>query len=78
MSYKYKGNDIELIEDDFDLLQTGSKSIKIKRFTWKNSNNVTVQVINYGATITSIQFPDKNGIVNDIVMGFNNIQGEQL
>lgn len=75
MSYKYKNNDIELIEDDFDVLQTGSKSIKIKRFTWKNTNNVIVQVINYGATITSIKLPNKNGELNDIVMGFNNMQG---
>lgn len=75
MAYKYQSNGIELIEDDFDFLQTGSNSIKIKRFTWKNSNNVTVQVITYGATITSINLPDKDGVVDDVVLGFKNIQG---
>lgn len=76
MFHRYQSNGIELVEDDFDVLQTGSNSIKIKRFTWKNSSNVSVQVITYGATITSIKLPDKNGAVDDVVLGFNNIQGK--
>lgn len=78
MLYRYKTDDIELIEDDFGVLQNGSKSIKIKRFTWINKNQITIQVITYGATVTCIKLPDKNGTVNDIVMGFNNIQGEHF
>jgi aldose 1-epimerase len=34
-----------------------------------------VQVITYGATITSMKIPDKNGVVKDIVAGFNNLAG---
>lgn len=74
--YKYQSNGVELIEDDFDVLKTDTNSTKIKRFTWNNTNNVTVQVITYGATITSIKYPDKNGVAEDVVLGFNNIQGE--
>lgn len=33
------------------------------------------KLINYGGTITSIQVPDKNGKVEDIVTGFDNIEG---
>lgn len=37
-----------------------------------------VKVINYGATITSIKVPDRDGQLGDVVMGFDNIQGTYL
>lgn len=59
-------------ESDFGNL--GAKLIKA--FTWKNKN-VSVQVITYGATITSIKIPDKNGVTVDIVTGFVNLDGKK-
>ncbi|CAG9860854.1 unnamed protein product [Phyllotreta striolata] len=50
-------------------------SHKIKRFTWKNENKIQVKVINYGARVTSICFPDRNGVVDDIVLGFDDLAG---
>ena len=41
-------------------------------FTLKNDNDVTVKITNYGGTITSILTPDKNGKIDDIVLGFDN------
>lgn len=32
-----------------------------------------VSIINYGATITSIKIPDKNGCVDDVVLGFDTL-----
>lgn len=49
--------------------------IYIYRFSFTNKNNVTVRVINYGATITDILLPDKNGTVEDISLGFDSVQG---
>ncbi|XP_076253651.1 galactose mutarotase-like [Rhynchophorus ferrugineus] len=46
----------------------------VTRFTWTNSNKVSVQIINYGATITSIKVPNKQGKIDDIVTGFDTIQ----
>lgn len=68
---------VQIEEDHFDFLvdKTTGESKEVRRFTWKNNNNITVQVITYGATITSIKVPDKNGIVEDIVMGFNDMKG---
>lgn len=68
---------VKLEQDVFDYItdENGGK-IAIKRFTWTNSSNVSVQVITYGATITSIKVPDKNGTIEDIVLGFNNIAGD--
>lgn len=49
--------------------------IYIYRFSFTNKNNVTVRVINYGASITDILLPDKNGTVEDISLGFDSVQG---
>ena len=32
-----------------------------------------VEIINYGATIVSIKVPDRNGNIEDVVLGFDNI-----
>ncbi|KAB0799645.1 hypothetical protein PPYR_07525 [Photinus pyralis] len=68
---------IILEEDEFGLFtdKTSGKSTPVRRFTWRNKNRVTVQVITYGATITSIKVPDKNGAIDDIVMGFDDMKG---
>ncbi|CAH1176892.1 unnamed protein product [Phaedon cochleariae] len=47
----------------------------IKRFTWRNNNKIEVQVINYGARITSMKFPDRKGNIDDIVLGFDDLAG---
>ena len=40
-----------------------------------NKSNLQVNIINYGATITNIFVPDKDGILEDIVLGFDNLEG---
>lgn len=76
MSCARSYSSVKLQQDVFDHIKDENNvDIPIKRFTWINSNNVTVQVITYGATITSISIPDKNGVLGDIVLGFNNIAG---
>ena len=42
-------------------------------FTLKNPNGMVVKVITYGAIITEIQAPDRNGKLGDIVLGFDNL-----
>ncbi|CAH1100883.1 unnamed protein product [Psylliodes chrysocephalus] len=68
---------VEFEEDGFGVFtdKTTGVTSPVRRFTWKNSNNVSVQVITYGATITSIKLPGKNGNIDDIVMGFDNMEG---
>ncbi|XP_068618424.1 galactose mutarotase-like [Battus philenor] len=46
----------------------------VRRFTWKTKNRMTVQVITYGATITSIQVPDKKGVPDDVIAGFDTLE----
>lgn len=70
---------VEFEEDGFGVFtdKTTGVTSPVRRFTWKNSNNVSVQVITYGATITSIKLPGKNGNIDDIVMGFDNMEGKK-
>src|SRR4051812_9466552 len=46
---------------------------KIYQYTLQNSNGMQVKVINYGATITDIITPDKNGEMGNVVLGFDSL-----
>ena len=50
---------------------SGGESVKI--FTLKNKNNLTAKITNYGAIITELHLPDRNGNFADVVLGFDNI-----
>lgn len=79
-TYPHDDHGVQFEEDHFGLFtdKTTGQSTSIRRFTWRNSNNISVQLITYGATITSIKLPDKGGKVEDVVLGFDDIQGEIL
>ncbi len=47
---------------------------QVDMYTLKNSNNMSVDIINYGGTIVSILMPDKNGKIADIALGFDDIK----
>ncbi len=51
--------------DDFD---------SIRLYTLKNKQGVTVKITNYGATVTSISVPDRNGNFADIALGYNRME----
>lgn len=44
-------------------------------YTLTNANGVVVKVTNFGGVITSINVPDKNGKLGDVVLGFDNVDG---
>ncbi|XP_076354022.1 galactose mutarotase [Tachypleus tridentatus] len=74
-------HDTMVVEEDF----FGRMKVKspycdteiIRRFTLVNENGMSIQLITYGAAITSIKVPDKNGTVEDVVLGFDNLEGYQ-
>ena len=47
----------------------------IEAFTLKNARGSWAKVITYGATLTELYVPDKNGKLSDIVLGFDNLDG---
>lgn len=44
-------------------------------YTLTNANGVVVKVTNFGGVITSVNVPDKNGKLGDVVLGFDNVDG---
>jgi aldose 1-epimerase len=68
-----------LVEDIFGTLKNeAGKTETVRRFTLSNKNGMSVEIINYGATITSLNVPDKTGYVEDVVLGFDNMDGRWL
>lgn len=47
----------------------------VNLYTLSNGAGMTAQVINYGATITSLMVPDRNGKAADVVLGYDSIDG---
>lgn len=48
---------------------------EVFKFTLKNKNGMEVSIINFGATVTSIVVPDKNGKMEDVVLGYDSLDG---
>ena len=44
-------------------------------YTLQNKNNATVTVSTLGASLVSINVPDKKGVVGDVILGYDNAQG---
>ena len=47
---------------------------EIKLFTLKNQNGLIAKITNYGGIVTSLIVPDKNGELDDVVLGFDTIK----
>ena len=47
----------------------------VSLFRLKNTQGAFVEIINYGAIVKSIFIPDKQGVLENVVAGFDNIEG---
>ncbi|MFM2138063.1 MAG: hypothetical protein RJA57_370 [Bacteroidota bacterium] len=45
------------------------------RYTLQNASGMLVRILNLGCTITEIHVPDRNGILSDVVLGFDALEG---
>ena len=48
---------------------------EVKLFKLRSANGVELEVINYGCTITSLKTHDRNGNTENIVLGFDSLEG---
>jgi aldose 1-epimerase len=46
----------------------------VQLFTLQNENGIKISVTNYGCIVTSIQIPDRNGKVEDVVLGYESLE----
>jgi len=44
-------------------------------FILKNSNGMKVKIIEFGAIVSEINVPDKNGKIDDVVLGYDDLEG---
>jgi aldose 1-epimerase len=63
---------IVLQKEKFGSLPDGRE---VQRFILRNKNGVEVHVINYGGIITHLMAPDRNGKIQDIVLGYDSLDG---
>lgn len=47
----------------------------IESYTLYNTEGASAKIITYGASLTELHVPDKNGKMGDVVLGFDNLQG---
>src|SRR3954463_4473298 len=45
----------------------------VELFAFGNANGVQVRAISYGASVVSIRTPDRKGVVDDVVLGFDSV-----
>lgn len=48
---------------------------EVKQYTLTNASGTVVKILNYGGYITNIMVPDKAGVKEDVVLGFDSLSG---
>jgi aldose 1-epimerase len=56
---------------------TTKEGTEVQLYTLSNEKGMQVKITNYGATVTSLLTPDKNGKAGDVVLGFDSLAGYQ-
>jgi aldose 1-epimerase len=56
----------------FGNLRSGQE---VSSFHLTNTNGIELHVIDYGGIITSLKTPDRHGVLADIVLGYDNVNG---
>src|SRR5258705_13994919 len=47
----------------------------VQLFSLTNDHGVEVEIINYGGIVTSIRVPDRDGKIDDVVLGHDTLDG---
>ena len=67
-----KGRMMDLKKEAFGRLEDGTK---VDIFTLTNPNGIQARLMTYGATLVSLEIPDRDGILGDIVLGMDTLEG---
>ncbi|MFC2084745.1 aldose epimerase family protein [Bacteroidota bacterium] len=62
---------MKIKKSSFGKLDDGSE---IYLYTMTNKDNSEVQITNYGAAVVAVKVPDKKGIIEDVVLGFEKLE----
>ena len=64
--------DIKIKREPFGKMPDGKP---VERFSLTNANGMELKAIGYGGIITSLRVPDRNGKLDDVVLGFDSLEG---
>jgi len=59
-------------KDQFGSMPDGTQ---VDRYTLRNAQGMVVKIITYGATVTEMHVPDRSGKCEDVVLGFDTLEG---
>jgi len=48
---------------------------EVKLYTLRNANGASAKIMTYGAIVTSLEMPDNQGKMGDVVLGYDNLDG---
>jgi len=57
-----------------DVFGTTSDGTQVERYTLRNAQGMVARLITYGATVTELHVPDRQGKLADVVLGFDNLR----
>lgn len=63
-------NKLSIIQQPFGETQKGQK---VDLYELKNNNGMIVEIITYGGIITSIKVPNREGVIEDVVLGYTTL-----
>lgn len=61
-----------MMKKNFGTMPDGTE---LSTYSFTNKNNMTMTVTDLGATIVSVRVPDRDGVVRDVVLGYDTPQG---
>lgn len=63
---------MSIVKREFGITPDGEK---ITLYAISNSKGMCAEVINYGAILVALKVPDKNGKIEDVVLGYEKLEG---
>ena len=58
-----------------DAFGTAPDGTPVERFTFSNARGVEISVITFGGIIVSLRTPDRDGVMDDVVLGHDDVEG---
>lgn len=57
-----------------DVFGTTADGVTVDRYSLWSRSGAVARIITYGATVTELHLPDRNGRLDDVVLGFDNLR----
>ena len=61
-----------VIKEKFGVTKDGRE---VYAYTLSNANGMSAKIIDYGAILVSLMVPDQNGVAEDVVLGYDSLEG---